>query len=264
MGAQAEPKKDTKPRHCAAPSKCVKDNGWNSNHVINVIDIASLEELFKQPGPLLAEDCERYHFENDAARWPEPEPEPVARPQPQAAVTVEERIESHLRKVMDGVKARQQDEVRQRFDCAMRTAAYRVDLLQPEPVDHYELLPLEPVDHYEAYNTSNSSTASNNEKLLKDTMASLQAAKERMELRTRATAALEAAAARAANSSAAKSESTSTEAKENRSPPTRSNTLHPSKVPQPVKKGPALYDLLQARIQKALAAAHQRHASEAA
>jgi hypothetical protein len=251
MGAQAEPKNYTKPRHCAEPSKCVKDNGWNSNHVINVIDIASLEELFKQPGPLLAEDSEQYAFENDAARWPEPEPEPVARPQPQAPVPVEKKVENHLKRVMERVKARQQDEVRQRFDCAMHNAAHRVDLL-----------PLDRVDHYEAYNTSTSSTASANEKVLKDTMASLQAAKERMELRTRATAALEAAAARAAKTTAAKGEINSTEAKENRSPPSKSNTLRLSQVPQPVKK--ELYDPLQARIQKALAAAHQRHASEAA
>lgn len=257
MGAQVEASNSTKPRRCAEPAQCVKNNGWTANHVI---DIASLEELFQHDGPLLAEDSEWYHFENDAAI---PEPEPVPQPQtvraklrqlhePQAAgpELQEKKVEQHMKKVMERIKARKQDEVRQRFDSAIRTAAHRVDLL---PVDH--------VDHYEAYNATMKTADATAEQIVRDAMASLQAAKERMELRTRATAALQAATERAAKNTAAKAENNSAEAEDLKPPPTKNIAIKPIKAPASRNKE---NDVLQARIQKALAAAQIRHASEAA
>jgi hypothetical protein len=114
-----------------------------------VIDIASPEELFEHDGPLLAEDSDLYHFETYSVR---------AEPQ------VTDRVQEHVNKVMEQIKARKQDEMLHRF-------------------------------------FDSGSEAS--EKLLEDTMASLQAAQERMELRARATAALQAATQRAAAATSA-------------------------------------------------------------
>jgi len=268
MGAQAEASHPTKPRPCAEPAHCIKYDRWINN---NIIDIASLEELFQHDGPLLAEDCERYHFENDAAIIPEPEP--VAQPQPQASgpEQQEKRVEQHVKKVMEQIKARQQDEVRQRFDCAMHAKAYRVDLLDgvdfseatndedddPDP-RMFTGLPLRHTQvHYAAPPSS--------DQIVKETMASLQAAKERMELRTRATAALQAATARAAKTTAANAEITSTEAQAIPTPQTKRGTIGPGLSKAPVSRSKDQpYDVLQVRIQKALAAAQIRHASEAA
>jgi hypothetical protein len=119
-----------------------------------VIDITSIEELFEHDGPLLAEDSDMYNFETYAAQ-PEPEQQEA------------EKVQQHVNKVMEQIKARKQDDVLPRFFDS-----------GPEP----------------------------SEQLVKDTMASLHAVQERMELRARAAAALEAAAQRAAATSNVKAD----------------------------------------------------------
>lgn len=198
MGAQAEASNCTKPRPCLEPAQCVKSNDWTFDHIA---DIASLEELFLHDGPLLAEERELCWIENDAAL----EKELAAWSQPQAP---EEKIEQHVKKVMEQIKARKQDEVRQRFDSAIRTAAHRVDLL-------------------DGYEEASENEPPPTDQIEKDTMASVQAAKERMELRSRAKAALQAAAARAAKNTTGNMETTLIEAKDARgtenTPPTESS-----------------------------------------
>jgi len=248
MGAQAEAGNPTELRQ---PASCI----------YHVIDIASPEELFEHDGPLLAEDSEMYHFRNSTA-FVEPEPEAQAPPQVNGTEWQETRVEEHVKKVMEQIKARKQDEVLRRFDSAMRTAANRVDLL----------------DHVDVFEDHSSDSA---DQLVKDTMASLQAAQERLELRNRATAALQAATERAASTREAKVKSASRN--EVRNP---SGTQAATKAPATIKAGPAVPlktgsaaatqasvhrpkdsdcksdEQLQARIQKALKAAHSRHASE--
>lgn len=212
MGAEVEAGNPTELSRCLKVKK----------EFIQVVDIASLEELFEHDGPLLAEDCDLYHFERDAALAESP---PVV--QATDSLGSEERVEQHVKRVMEQVKARQQGEVLQRFDSAIRTAAHRVELLD----------------------TSKAQNSSSDEQLVKDTMASLQAAQDRMALRTRVAAALQAATERAAATSA-NSNSASRPELEVETPPLAS--LAPES------------DELQARIQKAIAAAHNRHASEEA
>lgn len=199
------------------PRRCLKGD-QRFNHVI---DIASLEELFEHDGPLLAEDCDLYgyHFETDAALV-----------KPSAAVQAdspdpEQRVEQHVKKVMEQIKARQQDEVLQRFDFAMRTAAHRVELLD----------------------ASKARNSSSDDQLVKDTMVSLQAAQDRMALRMHVTAALQAATERAAATSAN---------------PEQASTPELEVETQPVASLAPESDEIQERIQKAIAAAHNRHASE--
>jgi len=212
MGVEVEAGNPTELRRCLKGEQ-------RFNHVI---DIASLEELFEHDGPLLAEDCDLYgyHFERDAALV---ESSPVV--QAIDSLGSEQRVEQHVKKVMEQIKARQQDEVLQRFDSAIRTAAHRVEL----------------------QDTSKAQNSSSDEQLVKDTMVSLQAAQDRMALKMRVSAALQAASERAAATSA---------------------TPKSASIPEPEVEAPPLAspapesDELQARIQKAIAAAHNRHASE--
>lgn len=112
----------------------------------DVIDITSIEELFQQDGPLLAEDSDLYNFETYAA-WAKPEPEEA------------DHVKEHMKMVMERMKAREQNGSHRRF--------------------------------YDA-------ASEEREHLMQDAMEALQAAQERMELRARAEAALEAASQRAA------------------------------------------------------------------
>merc|ERR1719491_504969 len=114
-----------------------------------------------------------------------------------------------------------------------------------------------------------------------ETIASLQAAQERMELRARATAALEAATQRAAASSAQKASeraataqwasaaSTAASSSESEADPGSSAVQAAPKAaavqsaPKALAPRPKESDELQARIQKALEAAQNRQASEA-
>jgi len=238
----------------------------------DVIDIASPEELFEHDGPLLAEDSERYQFLTHGALAEEPE-------LPQIEVLIDgaelranekaRRLELHVKNVMGKVKARQDEEVLQRFDSAMCAAAYRVELVTTSEA----MMSLQ--------TRRDSDSAIQAEQQVLEAMISLQAAQERMELRTRAKAALEAASERAATNKSKSQSSSEPEVSE----PSGNKPAHKAVSPISAKTDRTLYatpaktaapkaqasrlkesdckpDELQARIQKALTAAHSRHASE--
>lgn len=230
MGSRAEPKR-------LEESRRPKESAFHCHHVI---DIASLEELFEHDGPLLAEDSELYHYGQAA----------------QAGTEECNGVQRHVNRVMEQIKARKQDEVLQRFDSAMRTAAHRVDLLEANDSDKL-------VD------------TGTSEQLMRETIASLQAAQERMEIRARATAALQAAAQRAASASTSTTEKAVPSTKQNKSiaepqvdQGRRASRAAPKaavakSIPKAMAPRPKEPDELQARIKKALEAAQSRQATEA-
>jgi len=169
MGAHAEA------TICGALRQCAESELWSPTR--HVVDIASPEELWKHDGPLLAEDCYKYHFDTDAAIF-EPEPDPALKVA--SKELPEERLEEHVKKVFEKIEERKKEEVLRRFDSAMRTAAHRVDLL-----DHLDLTEEQAPEHA-GYD------------VMRGTMASLQAVQEHLEWRTRANAAVQAANERAA------------------------------------------------------------------
>lgn len=112
---------------------------------LDIIDIASPEELFEHDGPLLAEDSDWYHYRRYVC-------------QDEEVKEVTDGLQEHVKRVIEQAKVRKVHE---------------------------------------------RSVMESSEQLMKETMASLQAAQERMELRARASAALEAAAKRAAEAAKA-------------------------------------------------------------
>lgn len=237
----------------------------------DVIDIASPEELFEHDGPLLAEDSERYQFLTHGALAEEPEISQIEVLIDGAELRANEkarRLELHVKNVMGKVKERQDEEVLQRFDSAICAAAYRVELVTTSEA----MTPLQ---------QRRDESAIQAEQQVLEAMISLQAAQERMELRTRAKAALEAASERAATNKSKSQSSSEPEVSEASgtkpahkavSPisaktdktlyATPAKTAAPKAQASRLKESDCEPDELQARIQKALTAAHSRHSSE--
>lgn len=101
-------------------------------------------------------------------------------------------LKIHVDRVMETIKARKESEVRTHIDQALRTATQRSAPDWDAESEHDELFQVEVA--------SQPPDATQAVEIMKETIDSLQAAQERMELRARATAALQAAANRAAAS----------------------------------------------------------------
>lgn len=252
MSTQAVGGSSPEPRPATKPARCIR----------YVIDIASPEELWDHDGPLLAEDLD---YDDAAAEHILPKaPAQHKAHKVNDRVQQEQGIEQHVKKVMEQIKARQQEEVLQRFDYAMYAAAHRVDLL-----DLVEL----PLEAHEAEEEICSSvwpsaeegssvwpSAEEQQLLTMHTMSEPQVDQERLELeiQTRAIAALQAAAERAATSTTAKASESASRAEDK----VKEISVASSSKTAPAKARPKDSNDLQTRIQKALEAAQSRHASE--
>lgn len=151
-----------------APAAALHPDTWSQ-----VIDISSPEELFEHDGPLLAEDTDWYWFAKDdldEARGGS-------------------GVQRHIDKVMEQIKVRKESEVRMRIDSAVRTAVQRT---APQWHAHVDCDPVE-----EAKAATEEAAQAEVAELMKATMESLEAARQRMELRARAAAAIQAATSRA-------------------------------------------------------------------
>mmetsp|Transcript_158558 Transcript_158558/g.279991 ORF Transcript_158558/g.279991 Transcript_158558/m.279991 type:complete len:413 (+) Transcript_158558:99-1337(+) len=138
-----------------------------------VIDISSPEELFEHDGPLLAEDTDWYWFAKDDMH----------------EAGGGGGLKRHIDRVMEQIKVRKECEVRTRIDSAVRTAVQRT---APQWDAHVDC---EQVD--EAKPATEEAAQAEVAELMKATMESLEAARQRMELRARAAAAIQAATSRA-------------------------------------------------------------------
>lgn len=200
-----------------------------------VTDIASLEELFASDGPLTADDADRSC--ND---------DPIS-------IEMIDGLRIHVDRVMETIKARKESEVRTHIDQALRTATQRSAPDWDAESEQDEFFPVDvSVPHQEVTQAA---------EVMKETIVSLQAAQERMEIRARATAALQAAAHRAA-ASEAEDRNGGNKAHTSSQPAAQKNISQTTP-----KTTPAVHETstatLQEKFQKAVEDAMTRQAAEA-